>query len=161
MRQHPNGQRQQPSQQGNGQQAQAPGQLQPPDPAIVGWINENQWYNRDTVLRSFATAIDSELMGRYPAMSTSERLAMVKQQTQDKFPERFENPNRQAAPAALQPQNAPARRSRAKTFADMPADAQAACDRIVRQLADAGKGRNVKPYTREDYVREYFGEEDQ
>lgn len=135
----------------------------PPDPAILQWITDNPWYNTDLDLRNEAHVFDAGIMSTQPGLSTAARLALVREKVHRSYPERFENQRRNGAVAAVaEPDSAasPRRNPRQKTFADLPPDAQGACDRIIRTMADAAKGKNVKAYTREDYVREYFmGEE--
>lgn len=133
-----------------------------PDPAVTQWIGNNTWFNTDLELRAAAIAVDSGLMASQPALPAEARLAAVKERMQHIYPEKFEN-QRRNGPAPVNEPNSPAnprRNPKAKTFSDLPADAQGACDRIVRTMADAAKGKNVKAYTREDYVREYFAGEE-
>jgi hypothetical protein len=62
------------------------------------------------------------------------------------FPHKFENPRRRE-PGAVEA-NATARKAGGKGFSDLPADAKAECDYFVK---------NVKDFTRDRYVKEFFG----
>lgn len=117
------------------------------DPEITEWTRENQWFERDPVLKAFAIDSDQDLMRRYPGMSTRDRLEEVTKRTLTKFPEKFAPPRRQQA-AAVAGSNSPApRRGNGKAYDDLPPEAKAACDRFIK---------TVPGFTKEDYCKTYF-----
>ncbi|MDE2099601.1 MAG: hypothetical protein KGL39_20280 [Patescibacteria group bacterium] len=117
------------------------------DPVIQDWIRKEEWFSKSPALNSYATEVFGEIERNAPGMSRSDMLAETKRRTMDKFPEKFGiNPNRDQPAAVASPSGAVQRKSRAKTYDDLPADAKKACDKFVR---------TIPGYTREKYVKDY------
>lgn len=119
---------------------------------FVAWKGENEWYGKDKALSAAFDALCAEVFEEgytKPKAGLKEATARLK----ESFPEKFAkpvNPNRNG-PAAVEGQGAPLR-PRGKTYADLPSDAKAMCDELCR---------DIKGFTREQYVREFFKEDKQ
>lgn len=124
----------------------APPQL---DPAIQHWIGENPWFNSDRVLNNYALSEDAEVERENPGWPITDKLAEVKRRVMARFPEKFGNPRRDAAPAVAVSTAAPVR-SKGKTVRDLPADAKKALERFKK---------TIPGYTDEQYLKMYFGDE--
>lgn len=81
------------------QQAQQ-AQANQPNPALVAWVNKNQWYQTDRVMRIFADEIGRELAAEGIA-DPKTLLDEVERRTKKEFPHKFQNPNR-AKPGAVE-----------------------------------------------------------
>lgn len=65
-----------------------------PSPQFVAWVNRNNWYQNDRVMRAAADAIGEELVTsgeRNPTRIFEE----VEKRIKKEFPQKFNNPNRQ------------------------------------------------------------------
>lgn len=125
-------------------QAPSVKEQQPEHPSFRAWKTENTWYGKDEELTDYADNIGAFIRKRKPDQSPEEFFDEVSRKVKREFPEKFENPRRNAAPSVEGTGNAP--RKGGKTYADLPAEAKAACDRFVKQ----------KLTTREAYVKSFF-----
>lgn len=105
------------------------------------WFDGNQPGNR--AMTTYALDLDAELRERSPTLSAKARLAEVTKGVKAEFPERFTNPAREAA-AAVEGASG-ARRSTGREYSNLPPEAKAFCDKIVKQGT----------MTREAYVKAY------
>jgi hypothetical protein len=125
-------------------------QAQAPHPEITEWIGQNPWYN-DGMLGELARAIDTSLLREKPGLPIRDRLALVKDELVKRYPEKFGNPRRESASAVgASPGTVARRRTNGHTYDDLPPEAKRQCDKTVAQF----KGHK-KPFTREEYVRDY------
>lgn len=120
------------------------------DPYTQQWVTENPWFNASPMLQGAAIGIHNELLRNEPGLSLRENLAKVRAEVAKRFPEKFENERRAAPSAVSEGGRAEMGRKKGKTYNDLPPDAKAACDRFTK---------TIKGFTREDYVKQYFGEE--
>ncbi len=121
------------------------------DPVVLQWTeDEGNWFKTNAVMRQFAIAFHGDLLQQNPSLSMEENLALTKAEVQKRFPEKFENPARKQAAAVSEPSTSGPRKSNGKTYADLPAEAKAACDRYVKTIPN---------YKREEYVKTYFAGE--
>jgi hypothetical protein len=119
-----------------------------PDPVAMTWVEQNPWFNTDKRLNRIAMGLEQALMEEKPYLSTAERLQEVRDDIMKRFPEKFTNPNRSAAPAASRP-SAQATRPAAKkqkTVADLDEHGKAALAKFKRM--------NPK-MTDQDYLASY------
>lgn len=117
------------------------------DPVYEEWASRNKWIE-DKTLEKEAEAQAIYLRERGNTKTGTEFLDAVKERVKREFPEKFENPRRNAAPAVEG--STTTQRKGGKTYSDMPPEVRAACDRFVAQ----------KLLTKEAYVKQYFeGEE--
>ncbi|MCI0559225.1 MAG: hypothetical protein MN733_12080 [Nitrososphaera sp.] len=122
----------------------------PQDPSLTAWATKNTWFGNDKVKTQIALAYGEELHSEYPDLRGESFLAELEQRLGAEHPKRFTdfgNPRRNAAPMTSG-RGTPSERARnsGKGFSDMPADAQAACNKFVAQ----------KLLTREQYVKDYW-----
>lgn len=80
---------------------QAPAQQQQvdntPHPEFQAWLNKNGWYESNSVMRAAADQLGRDLAG--PGKSPSEVLRDVEREIRKEFAHKFNNPNREKAPA--------------------------------------------------------------
>ena len=119
-----------------------------PDPVFADWNTENSWFGKDTELTEEANLIGESLKRRQPNLIGRDFLDEVTKRVKKMYPEKFTNSNR-SRPSPVEG-NSPNKsaRSGGKSFNDLPAEAKAACLKFE-------KGGLL---SREQYVKEYFGE---
>lgn len=127
----------------------------PRDPVAEQWIADNPWFTSDPEMNSTAQGIHTGMLQSRKDLSLAENLAETKRRVMKLYPEKFANPNREEAVTVAQPSGnapAPTNKNKKKTYADLPADAKAACDKYVKQINSTSP---KKPYTPEEYVSMY------
>lgn len=124
------------------------------DPVYAEWEGRNTWL-KDPRMSAFGTAAANYLRSTGETAQGAEFLELVTKEVKTKFPDKFTNPRREAAPAVEGA--APAARKGGKSYADMPADARAACDRMAKN----GYGSDAKAMGefKASYVKQYFENE--
>lgn len=116
-------------------------------PDLVEWKKGNSWFDEDDELQAIAITIDGRLAQKEPGMALGERLAKVSAEIRRRYPEKFRNARRDAPSAVNGAGNRGNSSQRAgKTYADLPSEAKAACDRFVR---------TIPGFTKADYLRDY------
>lgn len=123
------------------------------DPVYAEWEGRNTWL-KDPKMSAFGTAAANYLRSTGETAQGAEFLELVTKEVKTKFPDKFTNPRREVAPAVEGA--APAARKGGKSYADMPADARAACDRMAKN----GYGSDAKAMGefKASYVKQYFEE---
>lgn len=119
------------------------------NPIIDKWVADNTWFNSDQVLHAYALAEDAVVERENPGWGMEDKLEEVKRRVVARFPEKFDNPRRQAPPAVVVSSGSPPK-SKGKTVKDLPADARKALDKIKK---------SIPGYKDEEYLRIYFAEE--
>jgi hypothetical protein len=124
-----------------------------PDPVYAEWESRNAWL-KDTELSEYAEFAAQKLRASGEKATGAEFLDMVAERVKKQFPAKFTNPRRESAQAVEGA--APAARRGGKSYADMPAEARAACDRMAKN----GFGGDEKAMAKfkADYVKQYFDE---
>lgn len=121
------------------------------DPAYSEWEARNQSWLKDPKMQAFGESAAQYLRKAGEQATGAEFLEMVTKEVKEKFPDKFENPRRAAA--ASVEGAAPAARKGGKSYADMPADARAACDRMAKNgFSDPKQAAAFKA----DYTKQYF-----
>lgn len=122
------------------------------DPVYVEWESRQTWL-KDPAMAEYGEFAAQKLRGSGETSTGAEFLELVAKKVKAQFPEKFENPRRAAAPSV---EGAPsAQRKGGKSYADMPADARAACDRMAKNgYSDAKAQADFKA----NYVKTYFEE---
>lgn len=123
--------------------------------ALIDWRRENKWFGLNSLMTDYAE-LEADKMLKAGMMPGPEHLAAIADKVKAKFPEEFEDggeaptPRPKPRPTVEGGNTIPPRRQgTGKTFADLPPDAKATCDRWVK---------NGVIKTREDYVKSYdFG----
>jgi hypothetical protein len=123
------------------------------DPVYTEWESRNTWL-KDAELSDYAEFAAQKLRAGGEKATGAEFLDLVAAKVKAQFPAKFTNPRRESAQAVEG--TAPARRGGGKTYADMPADARAACDRMAKN-GFSGNDDAAKKF-REQYVKQYFEE---
>lgn len=106
------------------------------------WKADNAWFETDTVMRAAAAALGDEAVKK--GLEGKAQLDFVSERIRKEFPHKFENPNR-TAPAAVEGGGQPPKKS-GKGWADLPAEAKAFADRMVKQGL----------ITKDQYAKDYF-----
>jgi hypothetical protein len=124
-----------------------------PDPVYAEWEARNAWL-KDAELSDYAEFAAQKLRASGEKATGAEFLDMVAAKVKAQFPAKFTNPRRETAQAVEGA--APAARRGGKSYADMPAEARAACDRMAKN----GFGGDEKAMAKfkADYVKQYFDE---
>jgi len=124
-----------------------------PDPVYAEWESRNAWL-KDTELSEYAEFAAQKLRASGEKATGAEFLDLVAERVKKQFPAKFTNPRRESAQAVEGA--APAARRGGKSYADMPAEARAACDRMAKN----GFGGDEKAMAKfkADYVKQYFDE---
>lgn len=105
------------------------------------WHTHNSWYGKDQELTRAVDAIGAQIMGVNPEIDKGEMFHQIDSLIRRQFPNKFTR----ASSAAPVDAGRAMPRTGAKSYANLPADAKAACDRQVK----AGM------LTKEEYVKYY------
>lgn len=124
----------------------------PENPAFDAWAEANPWYGKDKAMTAYADSIGPELANQYqgnlPALYKA-----VGAKVKEEFAHKFANPNkRRPAPVEGASQGS-AGKGRAKSAADLPADAKAALDRNLAQIPES-----KRDWFARQYVKTYFAD---
>ena len=110
--------------------------------AFDAFLADNPWFEDEPMMRGAALALAEQLHAE-GLTEPQAQLAEVARRIRAEFAHRFENPRRRLAAAV---EGAPgARRTVRGTYADLPPEAKAACDRFVKRAL----------LTREQFVKDY------
>ena len=112
-------------------------------PEYQEWEAANRWAVTDPVARTYAESYAEYLRKTGSKLVGAEFLDEVKKAVKKEFPDKFSNPRRND-PGAVEGSNPPAKKG-GKTFADLPADAKAACERMARNGFD-GKPKEMAEF---------------
>jgi hypothetical protein len=118
-------------------------------PAAVQWKKDNAWYTEDLELGIEADLIADRLAARKLGLAPEEFLNKVTELVKKKFPDKFKNQRRNNPPSVDRTDFSggdDGGSNGKKTYRDLPADAKAACDDLVKQGV----------MKREQYVHTYF-----
>lgn len=119
------------------------------DPEYKAWEEKNRWAVTDKESAAYAESYAEYMRKTGSSLTGSEFLEKVTEAVKKQFPDKFRNPRRDNA-ASVEGNSNVSQKS-GKSYADLPADAKAACDRFVKN--SDGKMK------REAYVAQYFLEE--
>lgn len=116
--------------------------------AFDEFTGENAWHGKDKAMTVLFNQEHDDLLAENPGWSHERRFREALKRVKEEMPHKFENPNR-AKPAPVGDGATPgARRSNGRSYADLPPEAKAACDKFVR---------NIPGFTREQYTKDFFG----
>lgn len=111
------------------------------------WLPNNQWFVTKPELGRAATEYAEFLKFKDPTLAGKRLLDAVTAEIKDKYPEAFENPARQNSQVGTSSDNRPnSGKAKKRTYADLPADAKAACDKFVKTIPN---------FTVADYLKDY------
>ena len=119
-----------------------------PDATFIQWSEDNKWYTSDAQLKTEADMIGEVIKRQNPTLIGEAFLNEVTTRVKRMYPEKFTNSNR-SRPSPVEGTTAPkATGKNGKGFNDLPPEAKAACQKFEKS--------NL--LTREQYLKEYFGE---
>lgn len=126
----------------------APAQAEraPSEAEFNEWLSRNTWAN-DVKLQNIGKGIADALVADGETARGVDLLDLVSKEIKQRYPEKFENPRRNGASSVEGAGSAP--RKGGKSYADLPPEAKAACDRFVKQGLT----------TKERYVKQFFDQE--
>lgn len=121
------------------------------NPVVTQWKKDNKWYDTDPELGTYADSIATFISTRTPGLPPEEFLQKVKDEVRKRFPEKFGNLKRSNPPSVDRTElsGGDVGGGSKKTYSDLPPDAKAACNELIKQ----------KVLTKEKYVKIYFEEE--
>ncbi len=125
------------------------------DPEYLEWESRNGWIKKDMECAAYADSYAEFLRKTGDKRVGAEFLDEVAKGVKEKFPKKFTNPRREQ-PGAVDGGGSAGRSKGGKTFADMPAEARAACDRMARNGYE-GKPKEMAEF-KANYVATYFEE---
>lgn len=123
------------------------------NPIYNEWASRNTWIN-DPEMEKAATELAQTLRQAGVKETGHEFLDIVGKKMRIAFPEKFTNPRRETAPSVES--GVPAPRKSGKTFADMSAEARAACERMAKNVF-SDKPKEAAEF-KANYVKQYFEE---
>ena len=113
------------------------------DPMATAWISENQWYNDNPTLRTYADGLVGQINSE--GYSGQAYYNEITRRVKDTFPKEFGNPNRSKSNSVETGGEIDVDNPAAKTYANLDAESKAACDRFVANGLT----------TKEDYVANF------
>jgi hypothetical protein len=113
---------------------------------FVSWQGQNEWFQKDKSLRAAANGFADEVKLESPGLIGTDFLEAVGNKVREAFPERFEQNAREKPSAVEGNTGTPRGNGNKKSFADLPPEAKAACDKFVKEGL----------VTREQYINDYF-----
>lgn len=132
-------------------------QQQPPalDPE---WLSENTWFGQDDLRTDLATTVGQRIRARHPNLVGRAFLNKVSEEVLKAMPivntERDNPPKVEGGYNGAGGGGAGNRSQREKTYADLPADAKAVCDRYAKQLVGS-KAFPTKEAFHKHFVSQY------
>ena len=124
------------------------------DPEFVAWSERNRWNETDEELADYAEFLAERLRKKGDKTTGKVFLDKITEGVKAKFPEKFKNPRRESAPSVEGGAPQARQSGGGKTYADLPADARAACDRIAKN--GFGGDAALAAEFRKNYVKQYY-----
>jgi hypothetical protein len=121
------------------------------DPVYQEWLGRNKWA-ADPKMNDWAFSHGKHLIEVGEAEYGIDVYEKVAKAAKARFPEKFENARRASAPTVEG--GVPLQRKGGKSYADLPSDAKAACDRMAKN-AYSDKPKELAAFKAE-YTKNYF-----
>lgn len=116
------------------------------DPVITGWMEKNTWFTTDDKYTRVADAVGASLAASHPELRGQAFFDQLDIELEDVLPAKYKKQTRTSPVEGSTNGGGASRASGGKqTYANLPADAKAACDKFTKQGF----------MTREAYVAEY------
>ena len=123
------------------------------------WTADNKWYSEKPKMATYAYQLDRWLNDNRPGLTQRERLDEITKLVKEEFPEYWSNTKRNSGPAVEGSSDVAVQGfGGKKSYANLPAEAKAACDKFTGKDG-TGKSGSIPGYTRADYVRDYGWED--
>jgi len=127
-----------------------------PSPEFKEWNKNNQWYTDNADLRQYADMLGHGIVTKNPNIPEKELFEAVEKEVKRVFAHVFTNQNRENAQSVEGGGSGGEQGGgKKKTWSDLPADAKKAYERQAKMLKQAGRD-----FTKDEYVKLYFEEED-
>ena len=124
------------------------------DPEFKAWMRDNAWYNDNIKMTIYADQAAGVIKGSKKLTGRALYDAAA-EAVRDEFPGYFTNANRNDPPH-VEGGGAPSiSRKSGKTYADLPADAKAACDGFCETMVTGPDGKQEPLMTRKEYLADY------
>lgn len=118
----------------------------PLDPLAQAWLMNNDWYNTNRKLQTYADGLAEQIVNE--GYTGSAYYSELSRRVKNEFPEEFQN-KRQERSNAVETGGELETESKAQTYENLPPESKAACDRFVKSGVT----------TIEDYVANYDWDE--
>lgn len=122
---------------------EAPNTQPQPDPNVEAFRRENSWYGADPIMTDYANRYCNQMAAE--GKTVAQQLEETKRYIVGHFPDKFENPKREAAPT-VSTASAPSKVNKATGWKDIPAADKKIAEGIMKSTG----------LTKEQYVKEYF-----
>jgi hypothetical protein len=116
------------------------------DPVYMDWASRNKWVDTDPEMSAYAEG-QGLYLSKARKLRGAELLEEVSKAVKAKFPDKFQNPRRNSAPA-VEGATSVAKKGNGKSYADMPKEDRETCDRLVKRYG----------ISKDEYVKNYFEE---
>lgn len=107
------------------------------------WARDNSWYSTNPKLAAYADGISERI--KYEGYTGKAYFSELTKRVKEDFAEEFENPNKSKA-SSVEAGGKGRSDSKSQSYANLPADAKAACNDFVKQGF----------MSKDDYVQQYF-----
>lgn len=125
------------------------------DPIFKKWQADNKdWYGEDEEKTAYATATAHYLKVMNPSMAGRDFLDKVTEEVNLRFGEPKGRVDRVEGS-----RNGSGANGSGRSFADLPPDAKASCDKFGARLVGEGKAYKTQAEWRKQYVKDFFGGE--
>ena len=121
-------------------------EAQPLDPVLQNWVNNNSWFGKDRKLTEYTTAAGEELREQYPNLVGEAFLEKLDEVLREEFPKKFGKPEKPESPVESGAGRNKPSGSNKKSYANLPDDAKAACDKYIKQGLIKSKEEYVEMY---------------
>ena len=123
------------------------------DPLLQSWLDKNEWFGQDQVLTRRTNGIGAALRAEFPDLKGQAFLDLLDKEIQETFADKFKK--REKPVSSVEGGSTTSRPSKSgkKTYADLPSDAKAACDKFIKQ--GLYKADSIEK-SRAAYVADYF-----
>jgi hypothetical protein len=118
------------------------------DPILVSWMGENDWFTKDTKFTRIADSIGAQINLEYPNLQGKAFLEKLDEELQEVLPDKYKKTTRRSPVEGANNSDTgrPNSGSGRHSYANLPPEAKAACDKYVK---------TIPGYTRESYLADY------
>lgn len=109
------------------------------------WKLDNEWFDKDSEMQQYAVHV-AKFIEDNKGKDGMDLYNEVTKEVKLRFPEKFENKNRNEPPAVVGAESEVPPPKGKKTFGNLPKEAQEACNKFVK---------TIPGYTKEEYLKSY------
>jgi hypothetical protein len=104
------------------------------DPLVTEWMDKNTWFTADDKYTRIADAIGTSINANFPHLSGKAFFEKLDEELEEVLPAKYKKTQRSSpVESGTGSSNRPTGSSTKQSYANLPADAKAACDRYVKQ----------------------------